>query len=73
MDAWLNKAAAHGKSKGYEGDQRLTSRLAPDSYPLVRQMQAVCDGARLAYAILRHNGVDLGKLDFLGSLNLRDA
>lgn len=26
-----------------------------------------------AYAILRHNGVDLGKLDYIGSLNLRDA
>jgi hypothetical protein len=25
-----------------------------------------------AYAILRHNGVDLGKTDFLGSLNLKD-
>lgn len=25
-----------------------------------------------AYAILRHNGVDLGKRDFLGSLNLKD-
>ena len=27
----------------------------------------------MAYAILRHNGVELGKLDFLGSLPLRDA
>ncbi len=26
-----------------------------------------------AYAILRHNGVDLGKIAFIGSLNLRDA
>ena len=26
-----------------------------------------------AYAILRHNGVDLGKREFLGSLNLRQA
>jgi hypothetical protein len=26
-----------------------------------------------AYAILRHNGVELGKTDFLGSLSLRDG
>lgn len=26
-----------------------------------------------AYAILRHNGVDLGKTDFIGPLNLRDV
>jgi len=26
-----------------------------------------------AYAILRHNGVDVGKMDYLGSLNLVDA
>ena len=27
----------------------------------------------MAYAILRQNGVDLGKMDFLGSINLVDA
>jgi hypothetical protein len=26
-----------------------------------------------AYAILRHNGVDLGKIDYIGGLSLRDA
>lgn len=29
--------------------------------------------ATTAYAILRHNGVDVGKMAFLGSINLRDA
>jgi hypothetical protein len=27
----------------------------------------------MAYAILRHNGVDVGKMDFLGPINLVDA
>lgn len=27
----------------------------------------------MAYAILRHNGVDIGKMDYLGSINLVDA
>ncbi len=26
----------------------------------------------MAYAILRHNGVDVGKMDFLGPINLVD-
>jgi hypothetical protein len=29
--------------------------------------------AAMAYAILRHNGVDLGKIDFLGQVNLREG
>lgn len=27
----------------------------------------------VAYAILRHNGVDVGKMDFLGPMNFVDA
>jgi uncharacterized protein len=29
--------------------------------------------ATMAYAILRHNGVDLGKMDFVGSMPIQDA
>jgi hypothetical protein len=29
--------------------------------------------ATMAYAILRHNGVDLGKMDYIGSIPARDA
>ena len=28
--------------------------------------------ATMAYAILRHNGVDLGKMDYIGSLPVKD-
>ena len=28
--------------------------------------------ATTAYAILRHNGVNLGKIDYIGSLSVRD-
>jgi hypothetical protein len=151
MDRWLDKAAAHATARKFDVDTLLTARLAPDQYPLARQIQAACDaakfaGARLAgnqppvhpdtettvpqlkariqaviaylatltpaefegaatrpvtlsfapgmvmtgteyfnelalpnfyfhattaYAILRHNGVDVGKTDFVGSLPLR--
>lgn len=153
LDAWLAKGEQHAKAKGYDVANLLTARLAPDQYPLVRQIQGACDaakfaGARLAaveppkhpdiettaeqlhariaavieflgsldekafegagervvplpfmpgkallgrdylnelslpnfyfhtttaYAILRHNGVDLGKQDFIGSMAIRDA
>jgi hypothetical protein len=152
LDGWLRKAEAHAKAKSFEPSTLLVARLAPDQYPLVRQVQSSCDTAKFAaarltgkeapkhpdteqtmdelhariasvtswlagfaesdfegadarvvklpwlegkglagkdylvematanfyfhvthtYAILRHNGVDLGKTDFIGSLTLRD-
>ncbi len=152
LDHWLDKAAAHATAKKFEPMVLLQARLAPDMYPLLRQIQSATDGAKflaarlagvkppkhedneqtfeevrarvrsvleylgtfnetmfaeaerqviplnfmpgkglnaidfltefnlpntyfhlcMAYAILRHNGVDLGKTDYIGSLNLRD-
>lgn len=153
LDGWLEKSIEHAKAKGFEPAVLLRSRLAPDMYPLVNQIQTVCDGVKflaarvagkeapkhpdsdtatveelrariasvleycagfsakdfenadqrvvplsfmpgkgmsagdfvremnvantyfhlaMAYAILRHNGVPLGKQDYIGSLNLRD-
>jgi hypothetical protein len=153
LGAWLEKAEAHAKTKGFDPAILLAARLAPDQYPLGRQIQAACDAgkflaARLAakdppkhpdtevtfedfkarvasamafvtsiteadfagaetrvvplafmpgkgmhgatyasemalpnfffhathaYAILRHNGVPLGKQDYIGSLTLIDV
>jgi hypothetical protein len=151
MEKWIDKAVDHAKAKNFDPNTLLQARLAPDQYPLVRQIQSACDGpkfgaARLlnreapkhpdtettideirariraviayldplkeadfagcesrkialplfegkvleadeyvnamlvpnfyfhvttAYAILRHNGVDVGKTDYLGSLDLK--
>jgi hypothetical protein len=153
LDKWLEAGIAYAKQKNFEPNVLATARLAPDQYPLIRQVQAACDaaktlGARLAgkeppkhpdteqtidelrtriktctdymktvkesefagaetrmvplpfmpgkgmvgmdyvcelaipnfyfhiahaYAILRHNGVPLGKMDYIGSLNLKDV
>jgi hypothetical protein len=150
LDKWLDAAAEFAKKKNFEPERFLTLRLAPDQFPLARQVQIVCDTAKMAtarvtgkeapsqpdtektlgelqariksvlawldaltakdfegaatrtisqprwegktmtgadyflehavpnfyfhlttaYAILRHNGVDLGKKDFLGALTL---
>jgi hypothetical protein len=153
LDAWLEKAITHAKARSFDPAILLGARLAPDQYPLVRQVQSACDNAKFAaarlsgkeapkhpdteqtmdevrarirtctsyvdtfkgadfegaegravvlsflpegkvisgkdyltemalpnfyfhavtaYSILRHNGVDVGKRDFIGSMTLRD-
>lgn len=153
LQRWLEKAVESAGQRGFEPEVLLTARLAPDQFPLLKQIQTVCDGAKLAcariaakqapvhpdteqtlaeirarldscisyletftprdfegaesrlinlpflpgkvmaaqdylvefalpnfyfhlnhaYAILRHNGVQLGKIDYIGALNLRDG
>ena len=153
LGAWLDKAVASAETRGFDAEVLLSARLAPDQYPLSRQVQMAADaakfaGARLAgkdapvhpdtestvaelsarlratasflrgltaadfegaagreihlpvlpgkfvhgtdylnelalpnfyfhattvYAILRHNGVDLGKRDYIGGMNLHEA
>jgi hypothetical protein len=152
LDKWLEAGATFAQKKGFDPNTLLSARLAPDQYPLVRQVQSSCDTAKFAaarltgkeapkhpdteqtmdelrarvrtcvayletfesadfadsgtrhvdlpflegkyllgsdyltematpnfyfhvttaYAILRHNGVDVGKRDFIGSLNTKD-
>jgi hypothetical protein len=153
LERWFDKAADHAKARGFDVNTLLTARLAPDMMPLVRQIQVVCDNAKMAssrltakeapshpdtettfdelrtrihavleyirgckpadfegaearlvtlpwmpgkvltgkdyvsdfalanfffhyttaYDILRHNGVEVGKADFIGSLPFKDA
>jgi len=153
LDQWLDKAAAHAKTRSFDVDVLAQARLAPDQYELVRQVQSACDQAKfaaaylagkqapahpdtertiaelrqriqtclgfldtvrekdlvgaeerkvappwlggkwlrgddylvqgaipnfffhvtMAYAILRHNGVDLGKMDYIGALPTREG
>lgn len=152
LDRWLEKGAEHAKAKSFDPKVLFEARLAPNQYPLSRQVQSACDSAKFAaarlagkeapkhpdteatyeelraritavtsyletfvekdfekadertvpltfmegkgltgrnylnemvqpnfffhlthaYAILRHNGVDLGKSDFIGSLDIKD-
>ncbi len=50
------------EGKVIQGSDYLTELALPNFYFHITT----------AYAILRHNGVDLGKRDFIGSLNVRD-
>lgn len=152
IEAWLDLGAEYAKAKNFDVSVLLSSRLAPDQFHLLKQVQAACDQAKattarltgkeppkhpdtevtldelkariatvksylatftakdfegaetrviglpfmpgkgmvgadfltemalpnfyfhvsMTYAILRNNGVDLGKRHFIGSLNLKD-
>ncbi len=52
LDAWLAKGTAHAESKSIEPDVLLNCRLIADMFPLVRQVQAVCDTAKFAASYL---------------------
>jgi uncharacterized protein len=50
LDACLEKATAYAAAKKFEPTVLLQSRLAPDMFPLIRQIQAACDQAKYAAA-----------------------
>ncbi|RYZ08466.1 MAG: DUF1993 domain-containing protein [Myxococcales bacterium] len=52
LDKWLEAAAAHATAKSFDPSVYLTLRLAPDQFPLARQVQTACDTAKLAAARL---------------------
>jgi uncharacterized protein len=53
----LAKGAAHAEAKQIDPSVLLNARLAPDMFPLVRQVQIACDAAKGAGARLA--GVDI--------------
>lgn len=46
LDNWLAAAAKHAEAKKYDVNNLLKQRLAPDQFPLDRQVQTVCDNAK---------------------------
>jgi hypothetical protein len=52
LSAILDKAAAHAEAKKIDPAVFLNARLAPDMYPLTRQVQAASDAAKFAAARL---------------------
>ncbi|MEC9359994.1 MAG: DUF1993 domain-containing protein [Pseudomonadota bacterium] len=57
----LLKADAHAKARGYEVDVLVESRLAPDMFPLRRQVQIASDAAKGSMARLA--GLDVPSWD----------
>lgn len=52
LSGWLQQATAHAEERGFDPEVLLSCRLAPDQFPLVRQIQAACDAAKFTAARL---------------------
>ena len=52
LSAILDKAAAHAEAKKIDPAVFINARLAPDMYPLARQIQSASDAAKFAAARL---------------------
>lgn len=52
LSAILDKGAAHAETKKIDVSVLLNSRLAPDQFNLIRQVQIACDTAKLGVARL---------------------
>jgi hypothetical protein len=48
LDGWLAKATAHAEARKYDTGVLLQTRLTPDMFPFVRQVQSACDSAKFA-------------------------
>lgn len=47
LSSFLDKATAYAEGKKFDPDVFLQLRLAPDMFPLIRQVQFACDTARM--------------------------
>lgn len=61
LQGLLTKASQFADQKRFSMDVLLGSRLAPDQFPLSKQLQMVCDNAKLCSS--RLTGVDAPKND----------
>jgi uncharacterized protein len=52
LDKWLGTASEYAKLRGFDPNVFLILRLAPDQFPLVRQVQICCDTVKLAASYL---------------------
>jgi hypothetical protein len=52
LDKWLGTAAEHAKAKPFDPNVFPGLRLAPDQFPLTRQVQICCDTVKLAASYL---------------------
>ncbi|PIQ24417.1 DUF1993 domain-containing protein [bacterium (Candidatus Blackallbacteria) CG17_big_fil_post_rev_8_21_14_2_50_48_46] len=48
LSAWLDKLEAYAEERKFDPANLLTARLAPDQFPLIRQIQSSCDSAKFA-------------------------
>jgi hypothetical protein len=52
VERWLDKAVAHAEAKKFDPEVLVAARLAPDQWPLKRQIQGACDQVKYTGAKL---------------------
>ena len=52
VDGWLDKAVAFAATKKFDANTLLQARIAPDMFPLVKQIQIASDNAKFGVARL---------------------
>lgn len=52
LEAWLDESVAHAEHRGFDPEVLVECRLAPDMFPLRRQVQSACDAAKFLGARL---------------------
>jgi hypothetical protein len=57
LDKWLGTATEHAKAKNFDPDVFVGLRLAPDQFPLARQVQIACDTVKLTVGYLTGKAV----------------
>ncbi len=56
LSGLLDKAILHAEARKFDPNNYLTARLAPDMFPLLRQVQIVCDNAKgAAFRLAGHD------------------
>lgn len=61
LSSWLDKAQAHAIAKKFDPSVLLTTRIAPDMFPLLRQVQISCDMAK--FCVARLSGEEAPKFE----------
>lgn len=46
LDRWLKHAETYAETRKFPVDNLIQARLAPDQFPLVKQVQTACDNAK---------------------------
>lgn len=52
LEGFLDQSVAYAEARSFDPENLVSARLAPDQYPLRRQIQAACDAAKAAAARL---------------------
>ena len=52
VERWIDKTTEYAKTKKFDANDLLVARLAPDQFSLVKQIQIVCDNAKMVPARL---------------------